>query len=154
MHINIIARTEKLSQLANQYYPYFLLGLFILLMLSTGSAIWLDEARMDRDSLPFVSSMQLNASVTFDGKYFVISNADDFNWKYVKMQVNTGLMGGGYSVKTRMVDARSTIFMDSIEFADQSGNHLKPDQIKPQNFTIWCDTPSGYGYWYREWEKI
>jgi hypothetical protein len=154
MQIVNILKTEKFQQLTDRYYPYFALSLLFILILSTASAIWYDEARMDRDMLPFVATTQLRASVSFDGRYFVISNLDDYDWKYVKLQINSGLLGGGYSLKTRMVDAGSTIYMDSIEFADVGGNHPARDQIKPQNFTIWCDTPCGYGYWYREWENI
>ena len=98
------------------------------------------------------ATIDLNATVRFTGTQFVIVNKDNFDWANVKLEVNSGLLKGGFVLKTQRMSAGETYTVGAMQFAKRDGTILNPFTIKPQNFSIWCDTPRGKGFWYGEWE--
>lgn len=98
------------------------------------------------------STIDLNASVNFTGEQFVIANEDNFDWTDVKLEVNSGLLKGGYVLRTKKMIAGETYTVGALQFAKGDGTKLNPFAVKPLNFSIWCDTPKGKGFWYGSWE--
>ncbi len=50
----------------------------------------------------------LNASVRFTGTQFIITNEDKSDWKNVEMEINAGIVRGGYSLKHQVIKAWET----------------------------------------------
>ena len=97
------------------------------------------------------STIDLTASVNFTGTQFVIINIDDFDWTNVILEVNSGLLKGGFAFETQRMSAEETYTVSAMQFAKRGdGTRLNPFTTKPQNFSIRCDTPKGRGYWYGE----
>lgn len=94
----------------------------------------------------------LNAAVRFTGTQFVISNNDSFDWKDVKIEINSGLIKGGYEYKTGLIEAKKTYTIGAALFAKSDGTRFNPFVIKPQNVTISATTPSGRAYYTGSWE--
>ncbi len=42
----------------------------------------------------------LNATVVFTGSQFVISNHNNFDWTNVKLEINSGIIRGGHTLRT------------------------------------------------------
>ena len=99
------------------------------------------------------STIDLTASVSFTGTQFIIINIDTFDWTNVKLEVNSGLLKGGYVLKTQRMSSEETYTVGAMQFAKGDGTRLNPFTTKPQNFSIWCDTPRGRGFWYSEWRE-
>lgn len=99
------------------------------------------------------SSIDLTASVSFTGTQFVIINLDTFDWTNVRLEVNSGLLKSGYVLKTQRMSSEETYTVGAMQFAKGDGTRLNPFTTKPQNFSIWCDTPRGKGFWYSEWRE-
>jgi hypothetical protein len=144
---------RRIREIAVRFYDYFAISILLGLMVTAGLLMRSDEKLWERDFLPFVASVHLNAEINFNGREFVIVNHDAYDWTFVKLQVNTGLREGGYVLRTRKIRAGKTILLDSSRFANADGMPFDPRFIKPRNFSVWCDIPAGYGYWYREWEE-
>ena len=110
----------------------------------------------DKTEKPSTSTSQamidLKASVSFTGTQFVIVNKDNFDWTNVKLEVNSGLLKGGFVLKTQRMTAGETYTVGAMQFAKGDGTRLNPFTTKPQNLSIWCDTPRGKGFWYGAWE--
>ena len=144
---------SKLRGIILKCYDYFALSILLGMAVAAGLLMRSDEKLWERDFLPFVATVRLNAEVNFNGREFVIVNHDAYDWAFVKLQVNTGLREGGYVLRTRKIGAGKTMLLDSSRFANADGTPFDPRFIKPHNFSLWCDIPAGYGYWYREWEE-
>jgi len=97
------------------------------------------------------STIDLKASVRFTGTQFVITNNNSFDWTNVKLEVNSGLLRGGFVLKTKRICAGETYTVRAMQFAKGDGNRFNPLTNKPLNFSIWCDTPEGKGFWYGSW---
>ncbi|MCK4751930.1 MAG: hypothetical protein KAS75_00685 [Planctomycetes bacterium] len=110
-----------------------LLGLLLFLILAVGS--------VDSDS------DDLNASVEFTGSQFVIENKDSFDWTNVELKVNSD-----YVLKVRRMTAGEIYTVGAMQFAKSGGEKFNPFTHKALNFSIYCDTPSGMGFYYGGWE--
>jgi hypothetical protein len=89
-------------------------------------------------------TVDLIPSVEFTGTKFVIININDFDWTNVELRVN-----GKYVIKTKRIKTYETYTVGAMQFTKVSdGTRFNPLLMKPQEFTIWCDTPEGRGYWY------
>ena len=98
------------------------------------------------------TTLDLKATVKFDGKQFIISNEDYFDWTNVKMEINSGLITSGYILREKRLEAGHTYTVGALQFAKGDGTRLNPWQVKPQRFSIWCDRPGGKGFWYGEFQ--
>ena len=122
------------------------LSIFIIIIAGSGE-------NKETETIPPTSSIiDLNTSVNFTGEQFVIVNEDNFDWTDVKLEVNSGLLKGGYVLKTEKMVAGETYTVGALRFAKGDGTRLNPFIIKVLNFSIWCDTPNGQGFWYGSWE--
>jgi hypothetical protein len=100
------------------------------------------------------SIIHLNASVSFTGTQFIIKNNDNYDWLNVKMEVNGGLLKGGFILKYDRVIAGETYTVGALQFAKGDGTRLNPFVIKPQSFDIYCYDSKGnlIASWHGGWE--
>lgn len=95
----------------------------------------------------------LKAAVSCDRSQFVITNNDTFDWKNVKLEVNAGLIRGGYNLKIPVLRAGRVYTVGVMQFAKSDGTRLNPMIIKVQKMDIFCDIPgSRQGYWFGAWK--
>jgi len=101
---------------------------------------------------PARASSELNASVSFNGKQFIIKNADSYDWSNVRLEVNGGIISGGYQLRQDLMKAGETYTVGAMQFADSDGKRFNPFQMKAQKFRITASVPGGSGYYIAEWE--
>ena len=85
----------------------------------------------------------VDASIHFDRERFTIINNNDYDWTNVKMEVNSGLPSGGYVLKHPPMQAGNIYSVEALQFCKADGTKLNPQTTRPQNFSIFCDTPAG-----------
>jgi hypothetical protein len=88
------------------------------------------------------SLVKLNASVTFDGERFSVSNNDTADYLNAEMTVN-----GYYKLTGLNLHAGETYSLWPVEFAHINGTRLPAKQI-PQQFSIWCELSNGRNGFY------
>lgn len=94
----------------------------------------------------------VDAYIHFDGERFAITNNNDYDWTNVRFEVNSGLPSGGYVLKHPPMEAGNIYSVEALQFCKGDRTKLNPSTTKPQNFSIFCDTPAGpaTGSWYGE----
>jgi len=92
----------------------------------------------------------VDASIYFDGERLAIINNNDYEWTNVRLEVNSGLPSGGYVLKHPPMQAGHIYSVEALQFCKADGTKLNPSTTRPQNFSIFCDTPAGSatGSWY------
>jgi len=99
------------------------------------------------------STIDLNASVSFTGEQFIITNADDFDWTNVKLEINSVGLKSGYIYEPQITMVAAEVYtVGALQFAKKDGTKFNPFTIKPLNFSIWCDTLKGKGFYYATWQ--
>ena len=98
------------------------------------------------------STVDLNASVRFSGTQFIIQNKDSFDWANVKLEINSKTFSSGYILNSGRMAAGETYKVGAMQFAKSDGEKFNPFSHKPLNFSIWCDTSKGKGFYYGSWE--
>jgi hypothetical protein len=88
------------------------------------------------------SLVKLNASVTFDGKKFTVSNNDTLDYLNAEMTVNEY-----YKITGMNLHAGETYTLWPVEFAHINGTRL-PEKQFPQQFSIWCELFNGENGFY------
>jgi len=60
------------------------------------------------------------------------------------------LLSGGYVLKHSPMQAGHIYSVEALQFCKADGTKLNPSTTRPQNFSIFCDTPAGSatGSWY------
>ena len=89
-----------------------------------------------------ISTVKLNAKVTFPGARFIISNHDSFDWKNVKLETIPESMNDRFSLRIPNILAGQTYTADAAKFINDDGICFDPDKMKPRKFWILCDTPT------------
>jgi len=120
------------------------LGLLVAAVLAAGTN--------GGDETGTTSTVDLAAQVRFTGTQIVIRNADPFDWTNVKLEINSGLVRGGFVLNVSRISAGQEYTVGAMQFAKGDGERFNPLTHKPQNFTISCDTPRGRGFYYGEWK--
>lgn len=95
---------------------------------------------------------ELEAAVRFNGTQFTITNRDAFDWTDVKLEVNGGILSGGYELRQGRMQAGQTYTVGAMQFADSDGVRFNPFQMKPQKFVISADTPGGRAVYVGGWD--
>lgn len=106
----------------------------------------------ERPDAPARSTVDLNASVSFLQGEFIIANRDSFEWTNVKLEVNPGILSGGYTLRTDRLAAGETYSVGAMRFATSDGERFNPLTHKAQKFSIVADTPRGRGYYFASWQ--
>jgi len=119
-------------------------------------ALWLigklSSNKSGSASAPPVQEVQLNAAVRFDGSQFILTNNDSFDWTNVKIEINGGIIRGGYVLNTDRVTAKNTYTVGAMQFAKSDGTRLNPFAVKPQSIFISAKTPKGTGHYSGSWK--
>jgi hypothetical protein len=97
-------------------------------------------------------SADLSADVQFTGTQFVITNHGGFFWSNCKLEINSGIVRGGYSSSAPMITAGHAYTIGAMQFAKSSGERFNPLTMKPNNFYVECDTPQGRASYMGEWK--
>jgi hypothetical protein len=93
------------------------------------------------------STVDIKATVFFDGAQFTISNNDTFDYKNARLQLNDKYYINSYTLK-----AGGIYTVGMMQFADDDGNRFDLMK-KPQNFSIWCDIENDKnGFYFAEWK--
>lgn len=119
-------------------------GVAILFIVSslipTFSAPAREEAESEKVNIPAPTSvrkMHLKANVRFTGTQFIISNLDDTDCVNATMEINKGLLSGGYVLDGYTLKAGQTYTVGALQFAKDE-NRFDPFEIKPKEFYFYC----------------
>lgn len=104
----------------------------------------------DKDTT--TKNIDINASVTFTGTQFTITNNDDFDWTDCKLEVNSGFVKSGYVLYAGVIKAGTTYTVGTLQFAKNDGTRFNPFLVKPQNMSISCNTEKGHAFYYGGWK--
>jgi hypothetical protein len=74
--------------------------------------------------------MDFKASVKFTGTQFIISNLDDSDCIGSKMEINSGLLSGGYVLEGYTLETGKTYTVGALQFA-KGEKRLNPLEVKP-----------------------
>lgn len=125
---------------------FVVLGVALILELLSGGG-----KKEQAQKAPVVA---LDAYIHFDGERFAIINNNDYDWTNVRFEVNSGLglPSGGYALKHPPMQAGNIYSVEALQFCKADGTKLNPQTTKPQNFSIFCDTPAGpaTGSWHEQ----
>lgn len=108
----------------------------------------------DRDETVFARQTptpDLSAKVDFTGAQFVITNSDSYDWTNCDFRINRRLPGGGYRANSVRIAARSSIAVGAMNFARSGGERFDPFRMRPNSFSIACDTPQGRRSYFGQW---
>ena len=95
----------------------------------------------------------IEAIVAFTGTQFVITNLDSFDWTNVKLEVNSGIIRGGYILRVGRLSSGQIYTVGASQFSKSNGERFNPFTHKPKNFTITCDDHGDVsGFHYGTWE--
>ncbi len=97
------------------------------------------------------STVDLNATVSFNGTQFIIANGDSFDWTNVKLEINSKTFSSGYTLKTSVMKAGEVYTVGAMQFAKSDGEKFNPYTHKVLNLSVWCDTTKGKGFYYGTW---
>lgn len=130
-------------------------GLFFLIMLIVVINS-LSNRSKDNRTAPIQeqprASSELKASVRFNGTQFIVTNNDAFDWANVKLEINGGIISGGYQLTTASMKSGETYTIGAMQFADSDGKRFNPFQMKPQKFRITANTPNGSSFYLGGWD--
>lgn len=93
-----------------------------------------------------------NTEVNFTGSQFEISNLDENDCQNAKMEVNGGILKGGYTLDGYDLEKGHKYTVGAMQFTDKEGTRFNPFSIKPQKFTVACRGDNGLdgAFWYGE----
>jgi hypothetical protein len=83
----------------------------------------------------------------FHGYRFNIDNSDNFDWKDVEVEINSGIIFGGFKLNVPVIRAHKKYSVGALEFVKSDGTRFNPILTKLLHISISCETPSGYGWW-------
>jgi hypothetical protein len=131
-------------------------GIGCLVIIVIIGVIWiisnLSSDKSGSSSAPSDQEVKLTADVTFTGTQFILTNNDSFNWTKVNIEINGGLLSGGYELNTDLITAKETYSVGAMQFAKSDGTRLNPFATKPQKVFITARTPRGTGYYSGSWK--
>jgi hypothetical protein len=91
--------------------------------------------------------VDISASIDFTGTEFTIDNSDNFDWKDVEVEINSGIIFGGFKLNVPVIRAHKKYSVGALEFVKSDGTRFNPILTKLLHISISCETPSGYGWW-------
>ena len=118
--------------------------LFLLIILMAGIGIIVSDSGTKTERS---QTKTLNASITFDGTQFIITNKDNYAWTSVKFMLNSGIISGGYVLRYSRIEAKTTYTVGVLQFAKSDGTRFNPNIMKPQSIVILADQGNCDLYW-------
>ena len=90
-------------------------------------------------------SVELNAFVDFQEGQIVVKNRDGFDWVNVRMEINPGIVRGGWKCEAARIPAGSTYRAGAMTFTKGQGERFNPFTHQVEKFAIHCDTSPDHG---------
>jgi hypothetical protein len=137
------------SKIIRSLISLLITGIFLLFAYSSSES----ENKSKTESKTESTTVELNADVRFDGAQFIISNEDYFDWKNVRLEINSSGLRSGYIYRADLIKSNTTYTIGALQFAKKDGERFNPFQSKPLNFSIICELSGGKsGIYYGGWE--
>lgn len=127
-----------------------LIPIFIIAII----VVWIMIASLGNDGEKESSIATLKASVRFTGTQIIITNNGRHSWLNVKMEINPGLLRGGYALEHPIIKGGETYTVGILQFAKSDGTRFNPIGMKVQKFSIISRDSNNMpkGSWYGEWK--
>lgn len=126
----LLIRTKHYIQTRGLWYlPALLLTILLLFILIP---------RNDKEN----ALIELNASVTFNGERFIVSNNDTIDFLNTEMTLNKH-----YKITGMNLQARESYTIWPVEFIHINGTNFASKQV-PMQFAIWCELNEGQNGFY------
>lgn len=95
------------------------------------------------------SQHELDATIKFSEDAFLITNNEDKDWKGCRLEMNSGILRGGYKYRESQIIANDSIIIPFREFTKDDGTRFDAYTTAAKNLTISCDNVGGkrgFGY--------
>lgn len=89
----------------------------------------------------------LEASVSFTGAQFVISNLGAEPWARVRLMIDPGVFNDGYALDVDAIAGKRQYSVGALQFADSDGKRFNPLQQKPRRFRIHAHVDGKLRFW-------
>ena len=127
---------------------YIIIGVVVVVLYIVSSG-----ARKETSKPKHEEEIFLNASVKFDGEQFIVQNKDSYDWRNVKMEINSKLLSSGYSYNMPFaMTAGQTYTVGAMQFTKSDGERFNPFTHKPKKVVISGTIQGKTGYFFAEWE--
>lgn len=114
------------------------LGLFVLFVVVLGSSPSKNENKQGNNSPTPTPQREFKVSVNFTGNQFAITNLDQFDCISAKMEVNGGILSGGYVLDGYTLEKGQVYTVGAMQFTKSDGARLNPWNTKPKSFSVYC----------------
>lgn len=95
------------------------------------------------------SQHELDATIKFSEDAFLITNNEDLDWNGCRLEMNSGILRGGYKYSESQITANDSIIIPFREFTKDDGTRFDSYEIVAKNLAISCDNvggKKGFGY--------
>lgn len=98
---------------------------------------------------PEADTYDLQADIKFSDTAYQITNKDEWEWTDCKLEMNAGVIKGGYVYKIQLVPPNSPFFVPFSEFVKSDGTRFNSYETKPLNISVSCKVNGkrGFGYY-------
>ncbi len=93
------------------------------------------------------STPQLDAQVRKTDTQVFVTNNDSFAWTDCSIELNAGILSGGWSQEVGQVGPGEVISGGLMAFTRGGGERFNPATHVVESVDIFCDTPSGRGFY-------
>lgn len=81
---------------------------------------------------------KLDASVSYTGAQFVITNKNSYDWTDVKLEINPGVVSSGWVLRVDRLQAGQQYQVGAAQFTKTDGERFNPFTHRVQVFMIFC----------------
>lgn len=85
----------------------------------------------------------LLAAVSIVNAQVQLTNRGSVEWTNCRLSINEGVVSRGYELTRQSIPAKTVQAIPVREFAKSSGQRFDLLALKPNTFSIFCDTPAG-----------
>ena len=94
------------------------------------------------------SQHELQAEIKFSEIAFQITNTEDLDWTGCRLEMNSGIIRGGYTYTTDLIPSKDPLIIPFREFTKGDGTRFNPYDTKAQNLSISCQVGGEHGFGY------
>jgi hypothetical protein len=109
--------------------------------------VQVQEEQKQTDS-PTPSQHKLDANIRFSDTAFMITNNEDKGWTNCRLELNAGIIRGGYTFTTNGIPSKDPLVVPFREFTKGDGTRFNANDTKPQSLSISCDVGTEHGFSY------
>lgn len=97
---------------------------------------------------PTPSQHELDATIKFSDTAFLITNNEKADWTECKLELNSGILRGGYTYRAALMLKQDALIVPFREFTKGDGTRFNSYETKAQNLSISCTVNGqrGFGY--------